>query len=183
MSGDSRRKSWIAVIGIALVLGAVTWGLVRWWPPSTGAEVGERAPDARLIDLATGDSVGIRTAFAGEVTLVNVWATWCVPCRIEMPSIERLYQTYRDRGFRVAAASIDDSASAPVLDYAHAHGLTFSILQDRTGRIMNTLDMVVVPESFLLDRRGRIAYVALGARQWDSPENRRRVELLLANAD
>ncbi|MGH7583639.1 MAG: TlpA disulfide reductase family protein [Gemmatimonadales bacterium] len=183
MSLSPARRSWIAVIVLALLLGIGTFALVRWTPPAVGARVGDRAPDARVVRVATGDTVALRSAFAGKVTLVNVWATWCSPCQQEMPSLERLYLAYHDRGFRIAATSIDDTGPGPVLAFARAHDLTFDILQDRSGAIQNTYRMIGLPESFLLDRRGRIAFVALGAEAWDSPRNRARVEQLLDASD
>lgn len=171
------------VLAIAALLGVGTWALVRYVPVPEGAGVGQRAPDYRVVRARDGASIGIRSANAGHVTLVNIWATWCLPCRAEMPSIERAYEAYRDRGFRVAAASIDSGSAATVLAYARQAGLSFDILRDPGGAIQDAYQTVGVPESFLLDRHGRITYVALGAETWDSPENRARIEHLLDGSD
>jgi cytochrome c biogenesis protein CcmG/thiol:disulfide interchange protein DsbE len=171
----------LIVVVIAALLGVGTWALVRYVPPKEGAQIGQRAPDYRVQRLG-GDSVGIRTAYAGHVTLINIWATWCEPCKEEMPSLERLYEAYRDRGFRVAATSIDTDTPEPVLEYAQQLGLSFDILHDRSGEIQQVYQTVGVPESFLIDRHGRITYMALGAETWDSPESRQRIERLLAAA-
>jgi cytochrome c biogenesis protein CcmG/thiol:disulfide interchange protein DsbE len=181
MSAPPANRSLI-VITIAALLGVGTWALVRYVPPKEGARLGLRAPDYHVQRLG-GDSVGLRTAYAGHVTLINIWATWCGPCKEEMPSLERLYEDYRGRGFRVAATSIDTDAPEPVLAYAREMGLSFDILHDRSGEIQQAYQTVGVPESFLIDRHGRITYMALGAETWDSPESRQRIERLLATSD
>src|SRR5215216_2646818 len=71
-------------------------------------EVGATAPDFHAIDLASGDSVTLHERYRGKVTLVNIWATWCVPCKIEMPAMEALYDSLAPRGFAIAAVSIDE---------------------------------------------------------------------------
>lgn len=174
------RRSWIAVAGVAALLGVGAWALVRYAPPPEGVQVGQRIPDYKLTRLAIGDSIGIRTAYAGHVTLINIWATWCHPCLQEMPSLERLYHVYGDRGFRVAAVSIDATDPEPVLDFVRRLGLSFDILHDRSGAIQQAYQTVGVPTSFLIDTHGRIAYTALGAERWDSAENLERVDRLLA---
>ena len=166
------------MISALLVAGA--WMLMHYVPNKEIPQVGHRAPDYRVARATTGDSIGVRSAYAGHVTLINVWATWCGPCIKEMPSMERVYEEYKARGFRVAAVSIDEDAAAPVLAFTQKLGLTFDILHDRSGDIQIHYMTVGVPESFLLDAQGVIRYMALGAEAWDSAENRQRIEQLLA---
>jgi thiol-disulfide isomerase/thioredoxin len=142
-------------------------------------QVGQRIPDYQVQRAATGDSIGLRTAYAGHVTLINIWATWCHPCLREMPSLERIYHRYGSRGFRVAAVSIDATDSAPVLAFVRQLGLSFDILHDRTGGIQSAYRTIGVPTSLLIDARGRIAYIALGAKDWDAPDNVDRIDHLL----
>jgi peroxiredoxin len=178
-SAPAGRRQWAGVLAVALVLGIATYAAVRYLPTPAGVQVGQRAPDFRIRDLRTGDTISLRKRYAGHVTLVNLWATWCHPCEKEMPSLQQLYASYEARGFRVAAASIDEGDAASVLAYAASHQLTFDILHDRTARIGETFQSIGVPESFLLDRSGRIVYIALGAETWDSPAHRVQVEKLL----
>ena len=173
----------LAVIIIAVLLGVGTWLLVHYVPRTDLPQVGHRTPEYRVARLVGGDSIGVRSTYAGHVTLINIWATWCSPCVKEMPSMERVYQVYRDRGFRVAAVSIDEGTPAPVLAFANRLGLSFDILHDRSGEIQTAYMTVGVPESFLINKHGLITYIALGADAWDSPENRQRIEHLLAAAD
>jgi thiol-disulfide isomerase/thioredoxin len=176
------RRSWIAVAAIAALLGVGTWLLVRFTSPPEGVQVGQRIPDYRVQRTATGDSIGLRTGYAGHVTLINIWATWCHPCLREMPSLEHLYRRYGDRGFRIAAVSIDATDSAPVVAFIRQLGLSFDILHDRSGEIQAAYRTVGVPTSLLVDTRGRIAYIALGANDWDAPDNIQRIDHLLAGA-
>lgn len=173
------KRQWgmVALILAGIALGA--WALTRYAAPPEGAEVGRRAPGYRLVDLATGDSVDVREHFAGHVTLLNVWATWCAPCRAEMPSMERVWQDYRERGFRIAAVSVDAGNPDQVHDFAEELDLTFDLLHDRSGLIQQRYRMIGVPQSFLLDRDGTIRFVALGEEDWSSAEHRRRIEALL----
>ncbi|HEY3934173.1 MAG TPA: TlpA disulfide reductase family protein [Gemmatimonadales bacterium] len=178
-----RMRAWIAVGAVAVVLGVGAWALVRYLPAPEGAVVGDRAPDYRALDLVRHDSVGLRSAYAGHVTLINIWATWCIPCQREMPSLERLYRRYRSRGLRIAAVSIDRADSTTVLGYTRAMGLSFDILYDRSGGIEEAYQTIGTPETFVLDRGGRIRDISLGDETWDSPANRARIEGVLGRAD
>lgn len=154
--------------------------MTRFAPAPDRATVGSRPPDYRVQRLPAGDTISLRSAYRGQVTLVNIWATWCGPCRQEMPSIERLYTAYQARGFRVAAVSVDEGDNAAVLQYARETGLTFDLLHDRSGSIQQVYQTIGVPQSFLIGRDGRVAYTSLGAEEWDAPEMHRRIEQLLA---
>lgn len=173
------RRPWVAGAGIAIVaLGALT--LVRLFPvEASGVEVGDPVPAYSAPDLS-----GREVAFAdylGDVVLINVWATWCGPCRVEMPSIQASYERYRDRGFTVLAVSIDAGRGygEKVADFVDEYGLQFPILLDPDGRITRLLRTVGVPETFVLDREGRIVKRLIGASDWDSEANRALIEELL----
>src|SRR3954468_9610354 len=128
-------KQWIlvGVIVGSLVAGAAV--LAKYGPEVEPVAVGSLAPEFRAIDLATGDSVSLRQRYRGAVTLVNVWATWCVPCRIEMPAMQKLYQALAPRGFRIAAVSIDEGNPGDVQAFGQELGLDFDLLQDRSTKI------------------------------------------------
>jgi peroxiredoxin len=172
-------RQWI-VVGIVvagLLTGAVA--LAKYGPEVQRVEVGDRAPDFRAIDLATGDSVSLRERYRGTVTLVNVWATWCVPCRVEMPAMEKLYQSLAPRGFRIAAVSVDEGSPEEVQAFGRDLGLSFDILQDRTTKVQEIYQTTGVPESFLLNREGVIVKRVIGAHDWGSAVNRALIERLL----
>ncbi len=174
-------RQWLMVGMIVAGLGLGVWALTRYAPPPEGARVGELAPDYRVMDVATGDSLGLRSGYDGRVVLINVWATWCIPCRKEMPSMERVYRAFRDQGFAIAAVSVDDESPARVRAFAEGLGLSFDILHDRSNLIQPTYQILGVPQSYLLDRRGRIAHVAIGEEVWDSDANRALIAGLLAD--
>jgi cytochrome c biogenesis protein CcmG/thiol:disulfide interchange protein DsbE len=165
-----------AVAGLALGI----WVVTGYAPAADGTAIGSRPPDYVVRRLPQGDSTAMRAAYQGHVTLINLWATWCGPCRAEMPSIERLYQAYRDQGFRVAAVSVDEGSDADVLAFGRDFGLTFDLLHDQSGNIQQAYQTYGLPQSLLLDHDGRVVYAAMGAVEWDSPEMRQRVEQLLA---
>jgi cytochrome c biogenesis protein CcmG/thiol:disulfide interchange protein DsbE len=142
-------------------------------------EVGATAPDFHAVDLATGDSVTLQQRYRGKVTLVNIWATWCEPCKIEMPAMEQVYRALAPRGFAVAAVSIDEGSPDEVRAFGQELGLSFDLLQDRSTRIQRIYQTTGVPESFLLNRQGVIVKRIIGAHDWNSPANRALLERLL----
>jgi cytochrome c biogenesis protein CcmG/thiol:disulfide interchange protein DsbE len=170
-------KQWIlvgAIVG-SLIIGATV--LARFEPERV--EVGSRAPDFRAIDVATGDSVSLRDRYAGAVTLVNIWATWCVPCRVEMPAMERVFQALAPHGFKIAAISIDEGNREDVRAFGQELGLSFDLLHDRSTRVQQIYQTTGVPESFLLNREGVIVKRVIGEHDWGSEVNRKLIERLL----
>ncbi len=118
-------------------------------------------------------------AGAASVVLLNFWATWCPPCRKEMPAMERLYRTYKDRGLVVLAVSQDQAPLATVLVFAEELKLSFPVWHDRDGLVGRQYSVPGVPTSYLVGRDGRIAWRVLGEYDWFSPEARAVVERLL----
>jgi peroxiredoxin len=172
-------KQWIFV---GLVIAGVAAGatiMTRVGSEVAPVEVGATAPEFRAVDLASGDSVSLHQRYRGKVTLVNIWATWCVPCRVEMPAMEHLYTALAPRGFAIAAVSIDEGPPEDVRKFGQELELSFDLLQDRTTRIQQLYQTTGVPESFLLDRHGVIVKRVIGAHDWNSPANRALVERLL----
>src|SRR5215210_4239779 len=172
-------KQWmvVAIVGAGLLAGAVA--LAKYGPDVQRVEVGARAPDFHAVDLATGDSLSLRERYRGAVTLVNIWATWCVPCRVEMPAMEKLYQSLAPRGFRIAAVSIDEGSPEDVQAFGQELKLSFDLLQDRSTAVQQIYQTTGVPESFLLNRDGIIVKRVIGAHDWNSAVNRQLVERLL----
>ena len=141
--------------------------------------VGSVAPDFKAIDLATGDSVSLQERYRGKVTLINIWATWCAPCRIEMPSMEQVYDSLAPQGFAIAAVSIDEGGPDGVREFGSELGLSFDLLQDRSGRVAQLYQTTGVPESFLLDRHGVIVKRIIAPHDWNSEANRALIRRLL----
>lgn len=180
MTGSTKQWLAVALVVLALVGGVAV--LVKLNPETSGVEPGTPAPAYRAVSLATGDTVVVPDAYRGHVTLVNIWATWCGPCRLEMPWLQETYADYKDRGFRIAAVSIDEDAPNVVKEFQKSYGLTFDILQDRSTRIQGVYQTTGVPESFLLDKDGRILKRIIGAHDWRDPADRALIERLLAQS-
>ncbi|HRP08541.1 MAG TPA: TlpA disulfide reductase family protein [Gemmatimonadales bacterium] len=141
--------------------------------------VGSDAPDFQAVSLATGRQVSFDEAYRGQVTLVNIWATWCEPCKEEIPALDTLYRSLADRGFRLAAVSIDTGDSTAVRQFLDQFGVAFDVLHDPERNIERIYQTTGVPESYLIDRDGRIVRIVYGDHPWGSPANRRIVESLL----
>jgi peroxiredoxin len=128
---------------------------------TTAPQVGFLAPD---IELKTPDGETYSLSeLRGQAVLVNLWATWCPPCRAEMPAIERMYQEYKDQGFIVLA--VDMTAQDNPLDvvpFAKEYGLTFPILLDETGEVGEAYQLRSLPSSYFIDRQGVISEVVIG---------------------
>jgi len=172
-------KQWILVGTIVggLVIGAAA--LAKFGQPLEGVQVGNRAPNFKAVDLATDDSVSLGEHYRGSVTLLNVWATWCEPCRTEMPAMEQVYQALAPEGFKIAAVSIDEGSPEDVRAYGRELGLSFDLLQDRSNRVAQLYQTTGVPESFLLNRQGIIIKRLIGPQDWNSPVNRGLIERLM----
>ncbi|MEZ0335526.1 MAG: TlpA disulfide reductase family protein [Gemmatimonadales bacterium] len=171
-------KQWtiVGVVVLALAVGATGLALMA---PRAEIEINRPAPDFRVLNLDTGDSVSLADDYRGSVTLVNIWATWCVPCRAEMPAMQQLYDSLGHRGFKIAAISIDEGSPEEVIAFAKELGLSFDILHDRDGLVQQQYQTTGVPESFLLDRRGILVKRVIGAHDWSSPANLSTVARLL----
>jgi peroxiredoxin len=126
------------------------------------------APDFSVTDLA-GKTVRL-SALRGKVVVLNVWATWCAPCRQEMPSMERLYQQLRGPNFEMLAVSEDDGGADKVRAFVREVDVTFPVLLDPERQVGTRYGVWGYPETFVIDRDGRIVERVIGPRTWDTPE-------------
>jgi cytochrome c biogenesis protein CcmG, thiol:disulfide interchange protein DsbE len=172
-------RQWIVVGAVAAGLVAGATALAKFGPDFELVGVGSRAPDFRATDLATGHSVSFREHYKGAVTLVNIWATWCLPCRVEMPGMDSVYRSLGPRGFKIAAVSIDEGSPDGVRAFGKQLGLSFDLLQDRSGAVQQLYQTTGVPESFLINKHGIVVKRLIGEQAWNSPANRQLIERLL----
>ena len=177
------RQWWIVGSFVLLLVGlaAAGWTVRDRFLP---VEVGTEAPDFAARDMQ-GRPVALED-LRGEVVLLNIWATWCGPCRDEMPSMQRLHEQLEDEGLRVVAVSVDGASPTEagdprklVGDFVREMGLDFPVWLDPSGRIQQTYRTTGVPESFLIDRHGTIVKKVIGATEWDSEANVELVRRLL----
>jgi peroxiredoxin len=174
------RQQWsvvgviVAVMGIGL-LAASHYMKDELFPVT----IGSTAPDFRAKVL--GESRYKTLAdYKGQVVLLNVWATWCPPCQAELPSLQRLYQAYGDKGLKLVAVSIDDYVTEDsIRAFAKNFGITFEILHDSTHAIERIYQTTGYPESFVIGREGTIRKKWIGPDDWNSQGNQALVAQLL----
>jgi peroxiredoxin len=131
------------------------------WPAQAIAPAGV-APDFTLRSI---DGKNLRLhEQRGQVVLVNFWATWCGPCKQEMPHLDRLYDKYRASGFVLLGVNIDQDAGQAKA-YAQRLGLKFPILLDADKKVSKLYDVGSMPSTVLIDRDGRVRQVHLGYRE------------------
>jgi cytochrome c biogenesis protein CcmG, thiol:disulfide interchange protein DsbE len=172
-------RQWTIVIGIAMALVFGTALAIKIRPQIDLLGVGSRAPDFDATNLRTGRPAALAD-YRGKVVLLNVWATWCQPCRVEMPSMERLYRRLGGSDdFTVVAVSIDEQDDSVVIAFARGLGLSFDILHDQTGAIKRAYQATGVPESWVINRDGVIIKKVIGASEWDGPVNETLIRRLI----
>ena len=119
--------------------------------------------------------------FRGRVVLLNLWATWCGPCRSEMPSLDRLQAMHRDDGLAVVTVSIDREGSVAVRRFFDQSGIrSLSPYLDANGKTSSALGARSIPTTLLIDRTGNVIGSLIGAIEWDSPEALALIERSLA---
>jgi peroxiredoxin len=160
-----------------LLLGGALAVMVALQMQHSGSRAGFEAPGFSLPDLdgVTHDLASYR----GKVVFLNVWATWCPPCREEMPSMNRLHERYAREGLVVLAVSQDEGPKEGVEAFARGLGLTFPILLDPEGVVPPRFGVTGYPETFLIDRAGRIVRHVVGPADWFSDGARAEIEALL----
>jgi peroxiredoxin len=114
----------------------------------------------------------------GRVVLVNFWATWCPPCLEEMPAMERLWRKHKDAGFVLVAVSVDTDPKK-VAPFVKEHTLTFPVALDTKMAVAERYGVRALPSSFIVDKAGHVAGIALGPRHWDSQASHRLVEAMV----
>jgi peroxiredoxin len=117
-------------------------------------------------------------ALKGRVVLLNFWATWCPPCREEMPSMEALYRRLNRRGLELLAVDIQEQRGQ-VSAFTENYGLSFPMALDTAGRISGTYGVRGIPTTFIIDREGMIVAASVGGRDWNTPEVIAALEALL----
>lgn len=182
----TRRGQWLLLGGIIVAIAAVvaitSYGLRDEMFP---VDVGSKAPNFEAVTLNDHVVKSLAEDYKGQVVLLNIWATWCGPCRIEMPSLEALYKDFGPKGLKIVAinAADPDAADSTVRQFADGYGLTFDVLRDMPAAgqdsIMAIYKTVKFPESFVIDRNGVIRKKWIGVDEWNSQGNRALIANLL----
>ncbi|PYO46869.1 MAG: thiol-disulfide oxidoreductase ResA [Gemmatimonadetes bacterium] len=166
----------VIAIATAVAYGATHYLRHELFP----VELGSKAPDFTAFTIDSTPKIKTLADYRGRVLMINVWATWCLPCRVEMPSIEALHKAYGPKGLKIVAVSIDDPGTEPAIRaFAKQYGLTFEILHDPKGAITQAYDISGYPETFIVGRDGIIRKKLMTATDWNSPDARALVDRLL----
>ncbi len=126
--------------------------------------VGSVAPDFSTVNIH-GDKVTL-SQYRGKVVILNFWATWCPPCREEMPSMEALHKAFADKGLVMLAVNVEENGKDAVTSFLQKSPYSFPILLDEDARIQNTYKVFRFPESFIIDKNGVVVEKIIGGRDW-----------------
>ena len=139
-----------------------------------------RTPTAALdfeLESLQGGRVSLRS-YQGRVVFLNFWATWCPPCRAEMPSMQALYESLGNRDFEIVAVDLQEE-KADVERFVQENGLTFPVLLDTAGQVGGVYSVRNIPTTYLLDRQGNLVARWIGGRDWNDAESRALLDELL----
>lgn len=175
------RLNLVEILAISLI-GLMQPALAGDLPPLSHSleahDPREAAAALRLKDIG-GRTVDLST-YKGKIVLINYWATWCPPCRREMPSIEHLVEKIRSKDFVVLAVDVgEDADTIETFTSQLDTPLSFPILLDTDSKAMQSWRVAGLPTTYFIDRRGRVAYTAIGGREFDHPDIERTVRTLL----
>jgi thiol-disulfide isomerase/thioredoxin len=181
------RRQWVVTGGIVAVLVIAAAGTTRVLGNQVApVEAGSQAPDFRAMPVilgAHGSNVTPKhiADYQGKVVLLNIWATWCDPCRSEMPNIEKLHEELGPSGLSVVAISIDQPGMEPAIrEFAQQYGLKFEILHDAEGKIEIDYQTSGFPETFVIGKDGIIRKRVIGATDWDAEPQKALIRKLLS---
>lgn len=173
---NHRPRAWLVVAAFVVAAAALLASALADRQSAAAEET--RAPDYAANQLDGSGELSLDD-LRGNVVLLNAWATWCTPCREEMPFLERLHRDYEGQGLQVVGVSIDRGDADPrVREFAANLGITFTILRDPKNRFVRTFRTTGVPETLLIGRNGTVLHRWKGPLDEASPEDR----TLLADA-
>ena len=164
----SRKKRWEILMLVSLAAG-ILWTVASRVPSAVGAPLssspspreGFLAPDFTL-DTLQGEKVTL-SDLRGKIVLINLWATWCPPCRAEMPALEKSYELYKDSGVVILGVNLTNQDSEKdVSRFVEEFGLTFPILLDRDGNVSALYQLMGLPTTYFVNREGIIRTVVVG---------------------
>lgn len=192
-----RDAKMLSAVAVAVLLAALALVVFMQLPGSGGGQKAEGSvsiatPTAKMRSVAAGkvatefklrDLGGHEVSLSsmrGKVVFLNLWATWCEPCRREMPSIEKLYEKFgKDKSFVILAVSEDSDGSKAVAPYVKQSGYKFEILLDPRNDVGEAYNVSGIPETFVIDRDGRIVAHHLGPYDWANPDIRDALQELI----
>jgi peroxiredoxin len=146
-------------------------------PPATGGVATQIAPDFTLRALS-GESVSL-SQYRGKVVFLNFWATWCPPCRAELPSMQRLNEVFAGRDFVMLAVNVEEDGAKVLPEFLRQFPHSYQILLDDGGQAQKLYGVDKFPETFVIDKQGRVVERIIGARDWSAPAMLQRFKTLV----
>jgi cytochrome c biogenesis protein CcmG/thiol:disulfide interchange protein DsbE len=161
------KMTWHGLMALLLVFG-VAWIVINRVPDDVAQARNERPPSPQVgfaapdfsLQTPDGETVAL-SDLRGQVVLINFWATWCGPCRAEMPAIQHVYDEYANQGFTVLAINIQEG-EGQVAPFVDQFELTFPVLLDRDGSVFTRYQGRALPTTLFIDRTGVVHEVTLG---------------------
>ena len=176
------KQQWMVVLGVVTLLAGGALTASHYLKDElTSVTVGSDAPGFIATTLAATPQMKSLTDYRGDVVLLNIWATTCLPCRTEMPAIDSLYRYLGPKGLKVVAISIDQPGfEQQVRDFVDDYKLSFEVLYDPSSALSSIYRTTGIPETFVIGRNGKIYRKWIGPDDWNSTANRAMLEKLLA---
>lgn len=168
----AKRVTSLAIIIVIVGLAAAFFALRGETGPPV--DIGSPAPDFTLGQLGNGYLT--LSDLEGKVVMLNFWATWCGPCREEMPAMQNVYERYRDQGFEIVAINLQETEVA-VKGFINQLGVNFPVVYDLTGEVFDTYLVRPLPTSYFIDSTGTIRFLYIGPMSEEDIEQ--RVQFLL----
>ncbi len=166
------------IIAIVTVIAGFLLYAVSGCTSQKPASIGTSAPELVVKDLITGQTVNVRD-LEGKVLFINFWASWCPPCKEEMPSIETVHREFLNRSdFRMITILFKDS-NTNGLDYLRSNNYTFPVFEDISGRSSRNFGVTGVPETYIVDKKGLLRRKVIGALDWSGPDEKAFIKNLL----
>lgn len=176
-----QKKSRLAVVLVSAMFfafGVAGCENMAGWQKVQKIEIGKPAPDFAVQDIA--GRTWKLSSFRGKVVFVNFWATWCQPCRDEMPSVAALNKDMAGQPFQMLTIVYNDDLQLAE-SFARKHGATFPVLAKYAPEVIEAYMVTGVPETFLIDANGILRHKFIGPFNWDSPEMKNMVLGLINN--
>lgn len=176
-----------SIIGIMLIVGVIGYigsKVTNSGNTSNQQTSGSSAPEENAIapdfSLRTINNATVRLSdYRGKVVFLNFWATWCPPCRMELPAMEKLYEKLKNQQFIILAVNIDGGDPQAVKNFVQSMNLTFPVLLD-DGNVSRIYNVNAIPTSFIIKKDGTIDAIVNGARPWNDPNYINAFDKLIA---
>jgi peroxiredoxin len=171
----------ILILSIVVVIGAIK-DIEKKTDRQTRPTLGEPAREFTYPGL-DGRDVSLSDFYGKKVVFINVWATWCTECRKELPTVQKMYEKFKGDDFEVLAVSIDAYGKNAVVPFMKEFGLRFPALLDTSGSIQVLYGTTGVPESFIIDKKGTVAFIEIGAGDWRDADKQALIQGLMNEPD